>query len=226
MNGDRACTYSYGKPSAFVVEDPNQFSSYGKAKVTPLVYPIASYEHSKSISTSGPKLALVEAAEDEKNSSQISRNSRQPSSSLPLPRTSIISCTSSRSDLSLLQPSSPESVLTARFIHLLGPHPQNPGPFVIDGLWAESIPARIGHSHVFDLALEFAINSFNFYRHATFSARKVAVVSRGKALKALRLELQKILSFDVLLAIQMHFHSEVRVPSSYQTSSANCDRPF
>lgn len=99
-------------------------------------------------------------------------------------------------------------MLTARFIHLLGPHLQNPSPFVIDGLWAESIPARIGHSRVFDLAVEFAIDSFNFHRHATFSTRKAAMVSKGKALKALRLELQKMLSFDVLLAIKMHFYSE------------------
>lgn len=100
-------------------------------------------------------------------------------------------------------------MLTARFIHLLGPHLQNPSPFVIDGLWAESIPARIGRSRVFDLAVEFAIDSFNFYRHATFSTRKIAMVSKGKALKALRLELQKMLSFDVLSAIKMHLHSEV-----------------
>lgn len=205
--------YSYGKPSAFIVEDPTQFSSHGKSRVAPLVFPIARRERAQSRAQSGIftlMSAATEATENPDNAYQISEpNSRPLLRRCSSFQSSVITSTSTRGHSILLRPSSPEFALRARFIHLLRPRVQDPSPFVIDGLWAESIPARIGSSHVFDLAVEFAINSYAFYRHATFSNRKAAIVSRGKALKALRIELQKMLSFDVLLTIKMHFHSEV-----------------
>lgn len=118
--------------------------------------------------------------------------------------------TASLSSLTLLQPSCPATSLRSRFVAVLNSHLENYSPFVIDLLWAEGIPARIGHDRIFDLAVKSAMDSFEYYRNGTPSTRKLALSSRCRALRSLRTQLcSEPLSLSVAQAIRMHFYSEV-----------------
>ncbi|PSN69598.1 hypothetical protein BS50DRAFT_489182 [Corynespora cassiicola Philippines] len=207
LKGGRPCTYTYGKPSAFVLENPSQFTGYGKPKVAPLVHPIVHYKDVKSMPSSRQKLRTSKGvgAQSIEQEPLLSTSSGE-STLVSTKPSSISNC------LALAQPSSLQSTLVTRFIHLLGPQLENPNPFIVDGSWTHSIPARIGHSDVFDLSVGFALDCFAVYNNNTFSNQRAATISKGKALNALRASIQRSGNrpeLDLLLAVKLHFYSEV-----------------
>ena len=110
------------------------------------------------------------------------------------------------------QSSSPETDLIARYIGMLGADTSGKQPLAILGTWIQSIPSRIGHNRMFDLAVEFLVNSYAAYRDGMHSKRRTAKATKAKALKELQLvvmnaEIQP--TYDVLLATKMHFAAEV-----------------
>lgn len=213
----KRCEYSYGRAKVIVLEDPTQFSGHGRAKVRPVVFPI------KEDLELGARVCPI--LQDEKRGARAepvlkkdaSHDGQIVSESRIAGRTSPgfdFPAAMSLGGLHSFQIWSPEEVLRARFNAVLGCYLLRHSPFVIDSLWAEGIPARIGCSRTFDLAVQAAIDSFNCFQNDTYSTRKTAMVSRGKALSVLRQDLEDAsLSFDLAQAIRMHFYSEVRAVS-------------
>jgi hypothetical protein len=120
----------------------------------------------------------------------------------------------------LYQPWSDESTLTARYIGMLGSESFDKQPISILGTWIQSIPSRIGSNRMLDYATEFMINSYAAFRDDMHSKRKVARVSKAKALRELQLVVlssQGSPTYDVLLATKMHFAAEVSF-AAYQES--------
>ncbi|KAH7120861.1 hypothetical protein B0J11DRAFT_581627 [Dendryphion nanum] len=217
---DRPCLYTYGKLSAFVIEDPTEFSGHGKARVAPLVVPLMSHDKSPNLG-SGFILKIEEEGGDVAEtpaSRAITPISRPSSSARKAQKVKVRSRGSeclmaalSRNSLTMIRPLSAESTLTARFIHMLGPQSQDDNPWLIHGSWVTSVPSRIGCSRAFDLAVEYSIDSFDYYIDRKVALQNTAIATRGKALKALRLALQDAggPTLDIILAIKMHFHGEL-----------------
>ena len=110
------------------------------------------------------------------------------------------------------RPSSPETTLIARYIDMLGSDSYERQPLSILGSWIQSIPSRIGSNPMFDLAVEFFVNSYAVYMDETHSKRKLTRSSKAKALRELQLVVlntQNGPSYDVLLATKMHYAAEV-----------------
>lgn len=208
-------------------EDPNHFSGHGKAKRAPLVYPLnSSNENTASNSSFSSSLKLATEKEVGVGNGVFqtftlrSKQRRDSNQQLTLTRSTSPSKTGLSSSLDIpwytipFQPICPATRLAARYIHMLGPQILELNPLSIHGSWIESIPSRIGSSPVLDLAVEFAVNAFETYGDRCFSKQKTALISRSKALKALRKGLsvqQEIPSYDILLATKMHSYAEVRL---------------
>jgi hypothetical protein len=131
----------------------------------------------------------------------------------------------------LYQPSSEESNLIARYIGMLGSESLDKQPISILGTWIQSIPSRIGSNQMLDLAIEFMINSHAAFRDGMHSKRKIARVSKAKALRELQLVVLKSQgspAYDVLLATKMHFAAEVSfaVNQGVVESLTDIDRRF
>lgn len=79
------------------------------------------------------------------------------------------------------------------------------------------IPSRLGSSPVLDVAVEYIVNGFMAYQNTSFTTQKSALVSRGRASKALRMALQKcnkVPSYDVLLASKLLSYAEVSMQTA------------
>lgn len=124
-----------------------------------------------------------------------------------------VSGRSRRRSLLAHQPSSAETKLIAAFIGLLRNHSKEQQPLVTLGDWITSIPARIGSSEVVTLAAELFVNSSSVTQDDSHSARTLAMQTKGKALKQLRLSVnatKKHPAYDLLLATKLHYASEVQ----------------
>ena len=111
------------------------------------------------------------------------------------------------------QPSSPETALISRYIDMLGPDVSGKQPLAILGTWIETMPSRIGHNRMLDLAVEFLLNSYAAYRDGMHSKRKLAKATKAKALRELQLVVLNARTeptYDLLLATKMHYAAEVR----------------
>jgi hypothetical protein len=72
-----------------------------------------------------------------------------------------------------------------------------------------------------DNAVEFLVNSHAAYRDGMLSKRKVARLTKAKALRELQLVVlntQGRPTYDVLLATKMHFAAEVRLSCTQSMS--------
>ncbi|KAH5170353.1 hypothetical protein HBI25_006070 [Parastagonospora nodorum] len=219
---DRPCSYSYGKASAFVVEDPNQLTKHGRAKVAPVIHTLEDAEESMLSSTSTPSNLHVTTERDagngqgffqtlaplSKRKAALSRKAvAQQRRKLEL----YIQHLQAEAALSIIKPSCPETTLIARYINMVGPENVDYQPLSILGTWIQSIPSRIGSNRMMDLAVEFFVNSFDVYWDDTHSKRNLAIASKEKALKELQLfvfNANNRPTYDVLLATKMHYAAE------------------
>ncbi|KAJ4299967.1 hypothetical protein N0V90_005215 [Kalmusia sp. IMI 367209] len=234
---DRECTYSFGKVSAFVVEDPTQLSKHGKPKIAPVIYPLdASHESSAtsttisssstlpassalsstilrqisirdadsghgefmtlSIPTREKPKGVKKTSAQQRRKLQIHLGQLQDAKTLPMPRQLV----------------SIQTALAYRYLNLLGSRPTEEQPFSILGSWIQSIPSRIGISPAVDLAVEYLIHSFNVFQEPSFSAQRMALSVKAKALKALQMVVadeSTRTTYDTAIAMKLHFMSEI-----------------
>ncbi|KAF2792431.1 hypothetical protein K505DRAFT_387464 [Melanomma pulvis-pyrius CBS 109.77] len=218
---DRSCSYTYGQLSAVVIEDPNQYSSHGKSKTTPLIYPLRLLSEVPSEPHQDTKLRITMEKEAEKGAKK--RPTRFPStpSTITLSRKQ---STSPRLDLLRRFPAhfssipssleSPESTLTARYIRLFSASTLDKNPFSILGSWITSIPARMAYDPALYLAVEYAVNAFLKFCEPSWGRSVIAGRSRARGLKSLHGALseqaeEKAVRYDLVLATKLHFSAEV-----------------
>ena len=105
---------------------------------------------------------------------------------------------------------------------MVGSGPVGYKPMSILGTWIESIPSRMGHNRMLDLAIEFLLDSYLVFREDTHSKRRIAESTKAKALTELQLAVvgtQSTPSYDVVLATKTHYAAEVFL----QPSASNLD---
>ncbi|KAF2644512.1 hypothetical protein P280DRAFT_465833 [Massarina eburnea CBS 473.64] len=223
--GNRLCTYSFGRISAFVVEDPTKFSKHGKPKAAPLVYPLGQFHDGRPNLTEHSSEAdfqtVTERAPNHRHGAfrtlaLVSRGRanaiRRYPSAQQKKRLEIHLEHLKTSALMTYRPSSHTMILANRYISLLNVSPPEHQPFAILGSWILSIPSRIGSSAHVDLAVEYLADSMNFYKEGNFSNRRTALTSKAKALKELQIAVDKEKSratYDTILAMKIHFAAEV-----------------
>ncbi|KAF1940133.1 hypothetical protein EJ02DRAFT_456309 [Clathrospora elynae] len=219
---DRPCTYSYGKISAFVVQDPNQLTKHGKSKATPIIYSLDSSEDCNTLSNSTPsdlQITTQRAAEHGQGFfqtlAQISKPKVRPSKKKAAHQKRTLEIylqqLQDQSVSMMHQPSSPGSALTARYIGMLGSETFSKQPLSILGTWIQSIPSRIGSNRMIDSAVDFFVNSYAAYWDDTYSNRNLARSSKAKALRELQLVVsnaQDGATYDILLATKMQYAAE------------------
>jgi hypothetical protein len=239
---DRVCSYSYGKVTAFVVEDPIRLSKHGRSTETPIIQSIPSWaENGSSSSTSqSPTSSSDSPCELQMTSGRVADDDNGTFMTLAvLPShapTSISKRTAQQRKklqsylnrlresplISLLQPSSLDSKLVTRYLDILGRRPLKDQPFLIVGSWIESIPSRIGTSPVVDLAIEYLADSFAVYRDNSYSTKITALATKSRALKQLQLQVsddRTRATWNTTLAMKIHFMAEVRVISYTQATT-------
>ena len=233
---DRPCTYSYGKASAFVVQDPRQLTKHGRSRTSSAVYPLNSPDEGSSssattsfstgsTSTNSSDLCITTErhTEDRQGCFQTlaprSRSRMQPSKMREYRQNLALQAHLQKlreeSPLVPYQPSSPETALISRYVGVLGPDPAGRQPFEVLGTWIQSIPSRIGSNKMLDLAVQFFVDSHATYRDDMHSKRKVARASKAKALRELQLAVMNTdnkVTYDILLATKLHYAAEVSLP--------------
>lgn len=233
---DRPCCYSYGKASAFVVQDPNQMTKHGKSKDIPIVYFLdgsTSLSATENPSSSNLRITTERAADSGHGFFQTlapaSRTkigtSKKKSAHQKRSLEAYLQHLTCESTLHSIRPLSPETTLGARYIAMLGPQTSEKQPLSILGTWISSIPSRIGTDQMLDLAVEFFIDSYAVFWDETHSKRKLAQASKAKALRQLQLVVQRSAgkaTYELLLATKMHYAAEVaHVAQSFSLVSAN-----
>jgi hypothetical protein len=222
MKKDRPCNYTYGKASAFVVQDPNQLTKHGKSKTTPVVYSLDGSKNDTSSSSTPSDLQITAERRAENGQGAFStlapiskpkiQSSKKRSNHRKRALEAHLQHLQEESSVALYQPSSDETTLIARYIGMLGSETAAKQPISILGTWIQSIPSRIGTNAMLDNAVEFLVNSHAAYRDCMLSKQKVARVSKAKALRELQLVVlntQNRPRYDVLLATKLHFAAEV-----------------
>lgn len=130
--------------------------------------------------------------------------------------------------MSALKPMSSETALISRYINMLGPWAAEKQPLSILGTWIQSIPSRVGHNAMMDLAVEFLINSYDVYFDDTHTKRSLARASKEKALKELQLFVnsgKNRPTYEVILVTKMHYAAEVCLnPPEYRAVDADIGR--
>ncbi|KAJ4991188.1 zn 2cys6 transcription factor [Stagonosporopsis vannaccii] len=219
---DRPCTYSYGKASAFVVQDPNQLTKHGKSKIAPVVYTMNSSEYSSSSAGSTPlelRVSTQRKAEFGSGTFQtlspVSVAKVRPSKKVAAHRRKELNAylrqLQLEASLAILRPSCAESTLISRWIDMLGSAPANSRPLSILGTWIQSIPSRVGSNPMLDLAVEFLIDSHAVYWDNSYSKRLSASATRSKALRELQLgvsQSQTRKTYEMVLATKIHYAAE------------------
>jgi hypothetical protein len=97
-------------------------------------------------------------------------------------------------------------------MYLFGPRSWHHDALSMHGPWIDAIPPRVGSSLVLDAAVEYAINSYATYVDKSFTAHRKALLSRSKALRALRKAIEQYRgppSYDIVLATKLHSYAEV-----------------
>ncbi|PSN64977.1 hypothetical protein BS50DRAFT_589434 [Corynespora cassiicola Philippines] len=221
---DRPCTYTYGKVSAMVLEDPNQMTKHGKPKVAPRIYPLMRSDDDessgKSPSQSKFRLTMAKEAEDGQGLFQTfalnykvkTRSRRKFTEQQRRQLQLYLSRLKLESSTLPIRPSSPETTLISRYISMVGPYTIAENPMAIMGTWILDIPARIGSSPVLDLAVEFAMNGWDVLWNGSYSNKNRAQASKTKALKQLQLAIEDekgSASYDLVLAMKMHYMAEI-----------------
>ncbi|KZM28797.1 sequence-specific DNA binding RNA polymerase II transcription factor [Ascochyta rabiei] len=110
------------------------------------------------------------------------------------------------------QPSSPETRLARMFIAVLRTYPEEHHPLLTLGDWISSIPSRIGSCQVVTVAAEFFVHSFEVFRKKSYSNQILALQTKTKALKELRLCIlaaQNNPTYDALVATKLHYAAEI-----------------
>ncbi|KAH9862860.1 hypothetical protein J1614_010953 [Plenodomus biglobosus] len=219
---ERSCTYSYGKASAFVVQDPNQLTKHGASKAPSIAWsldaPGPDFPSSHSLS-SNLRTTTERTAENGQGVFQtlapLSRSQKRASKKKETYRKRALQAYLQRlhheSPHFKFRPTSQETTLIARYIDMLGSETSAKQPLSILGTWIQSIPSRIGSNQMVDLAVEFLINSYVTFLDDSYSKRKVARASKAKALKELQLVVlntQTTPSYEVLLATKLHYAAE------------------
>ncbi|XP_014557378.1 hypothetical protein COCVIDRAFT_26005 [Bipolaris victoriae FI3] len=219
---DRPCAYSYGRPSAFIVQDPNQLTKHGKSRVPSVVHSFSSSEDD-AISSSSASSELRITTERRVGDGQGFFQTLAPTSKSK-PRLSkknanmqqrvleaYLQHLEKESTIVPYQPSSPETALISRYIDMLGPDISRKQPLAILGTWIQTVPLRIGHNRMLDLAVEFLLNSYAAYRDGMHSKRRLAKATKAKALRELQLVVLNARTeptYDLLLATKMHYAAE------------------
>jgi hypothetical protein len=205
------------------VQDPNQLTKHGKSKVTPIVYTLDASEEDCGSSVSTPSdlhMTTTREAEDGQGLFQtlapVSRRrfgiSKKAAAHQKRKLELYLQHLQAESAITTIKPSSLETTLIARYIHMLGSDSAENQPLSILGTWVQSIPSRIGSNKMMDLAVEFFVNSYAVYLDDTYSKRSLASASKGKALKELQLfvfNAHNQPTYEVLLATKMHYAAEV-----------------
>ncbi|OAL04571.1 hypothetical protein IQ06DRAFT_267882 [Phaeosphaeriaceae sp. SRC1lsM3a] len=219
---DRPCSYSYGKASAFIVQDPNQLTKHGKSRVSPVVYNLESSSEATHSPASTPSDLHITTAREAGNGQGFFQTLA------PLSKRKVAASRRSEAQrrrklelylhhlqlertLTAIKPSCPETTLIARYIDMVGSVSIDHQPLSILGTWIESIPSRIGSNRMMDLAVDFFVHSYAVYCNDTYSQRKLASASKEKALKELQLFVHdrgNRPTYDVVLATKMHYASE------------------
>ncbi|KAF2439880.1 hypothetical protein P171DRAFT_435728 [Karstenula rhodostoma CBS 690.94] len=233
---DRDCTYSFGKASAFVLEDPTQLSKHGKPKVAPVIYPLEAAQEPNMSSTtpatpsplphSPPSTSLV-LRQSTSRDADTGQGVFKTLSVLPRDRTKVTKKTTAQqrrklqihlSELDARALAMPRqflpspTALAARYLDLLGSRPPEEQPFSILGSWVESLPSRIGKNPAVDLAVEYLVESFKVYRDPSFSAQRAALATKARAIEELQLAVRNEKtrrSYDTAVATKIHFMAEV-----------------
>lgn len=219
----RPCLYSYGKASAIVMEDPKQLKKYGTSLVAPKVWPLDELS---------PRAATLDSI-----SSGLRTMTEMParvghgifqtlaptciSGSRPSKKREANRKRALHAHLQQLledsksivrQPSSTETTLVYRYIHLLDSEKAGKQPLSILGTWIQSIPSRLGSDRMVDSAVAFFVDSYAAFENDSYSTRKSARVSKAKALRELQvivLQNQAVPSYEMLLATKLHYAAEV-----------------
>lgn len=208
------------------MQDPNQLTKHGKSKVADFVYALDSPEDISSKSNSPDhttslafRVSTQRKAETGSGTFQtlapIAVVKNRPSKKAVAQRRRALDAYLRRlqleSSLSLIKPSSAESILVARWIDMLGSGPMDCMPLSILGTFILSIPSRIGLNAMLDVAVEFLIDSHAVYWDDSYSKRQAAATTRSKALKELQLAVSEESSrntYEVALATKMHYAAE------------------
>ncbi|KAH7092609.1 hypothetical protein FB567DRAFT_241756 [Paraphoma chrysanthemicola] len=219
---DRICSYSYGKASAFVVQDPSQMTKHGKSKVAPVIFALGSTEETSEASVSTPSDLQVTTEREAENGqgffqtlapmSRWKNGTSRKAAALRRRKLEIyLQQLQAEAALNTIKPSSSETNLIARYVGMLGPGTVDQQPLAILGTWIQSIPSRIGKNRMMDLAVEFFVNSHDVFWNDTYTTRSIARASKEKALKELQLfvfDNRNRPTYDVLLATKMHYAAE------------------
>ncbi|OAG02307.1 uncharacterized protein CC84DRAFT_1262264 [Paraphaeosphaeria sporulosa] len=227
---DRDCTYSFGKASAFVLEDPTQLSKHGRPKVAPVIYPLEGAQEpgitSSPLSRLPPSTSLV-LRQSTSRYADTGQGVFVTLSVLPRDRAKVTKKTTSQqrrklqihlNELDATIRGTPrqflpsQTALAARYVNLLGSRPPEMQPFAILGSWVESLPSRIGKTTAVDLAVEYLIESFNVYCNPDHSAHRTALATKARAIKELQLAVRDEKtrrSYDTAVATKLHFMAEV-----------------
>ncbi|KAF2649075.1 hypothetical protein K491DRAFT_783599 [Lophiostoma macrostomum CBS 122681] len=215
---DRNCSYNYGKATALVQEDPNQFTGHGKPKTAPIILPLRDLRNPEtrlwrpdSCSTSENDVADTSIVSVAQEGTVVGPQTTFGGAGdfLLLPR---IYQEWRRTIPTLL--SGTDDTLAARFIAMTGVQAPDLSPTSVHNSWIESVPSRIGSSSVLDAAVEYAVNSFACFANNNEAMKKVALVSRSRALKELRKSLtdgRATDRYDVLIATRLHAYAEIYV---------------
>lgn len=219
---ERPCTYSYGKASAFVIQDPSQLTKHGASRIASTKWPLDATESDVTFPdnlSSDLRTMTERAAGNGKGvfqtlaplSRQLSRTSKQKETHRKRALQVYLQRLQHESSPLTIRPISEETTLIARYIDMLGSEAATKQPLSILGTWIQSIPSRIGSNRMVDLAVEFLVNSYATFWDDSHSKRKVARASKAKALRELQLMVlntQTTPSYDVLLATKMHYAAE------------------
>ncbi|XPT04526.1 hypothetical protein M3J09_013602 [Ascochyta lentis] len=219
---DRPCSYTYGRASALVVQDPNQLTKHGKSKVAPVVYTLEPFEdtsNSSSSKSSELRVSTQRKAESGSGTFQtlapVSVAKLHPSKKISAQRKKALEIylqrLQSEASLALIRPSSAESTLIARWVNMLGSAPADSRPLSILGTWIQSIPSRVGSNTMLDLAVEFLVDSHAVYWEDSYSKRQVASMTKSRALKKLQLAVSQTENhntYDMVLATKLHYAAE------------------
>jgi hypothetical protein len=206
-----------------VVQDPNLLTKHGKSTVAPVEYSLDPSEEETCSYVSTPSDLHVTTEREAENGQGVFQtlaptsrrkigSSRRPAAYQRRKLELYIQQLHAESSISALQPISSDATLISRYINMLGPWTAAKQPLSILGTWIQSIPARVGHNRMMDLAVEFLINSYDVYWDDTYTKRSAARASKEKALKELQLFVnngQNRPTYEVILVTKMHYAAEV-----------------